>query len=166
MSVSEAQDGVLRRVHSVGDLPRRPEWAYIHSPLRAAQSTSDPYDFNTHEAPRIRSLPPITQITLPTASSLPSLRLNTNADPSPPPLHTQTTIPGPQPQIALRVRILTFFGLGRNATRARKSLVSAIWNILWGFVQVRFRFISFYRSKLECIVRSNRPHTHPDCNPF
>lgn len=136
MSVSEAQDGVLRRVRSVGDLPRRPERAYIHSSLRPLESTSDPYDFDSNETPRIRSMPP-------TVSSLPRLQLDTNADPSPPTLHTQTTTHGPQPQIALHVKILTFFGLGRRATRARKSLVSVIRNISWGFVQVRFRFISF-----------------------
>lgn len=151
MSVSEAQDGVLRRVRSVGDLPRRPERAHVHSTIRMSESTLDPYNFDSNEAPGKRSSSPIARIVPPTISSLPPLQLDTDANPSPPTLPTQTTTPGPQPQppnIPLRVRILSFFGLGRRATRARKSLVSAIWNISWGFLQVSFRFTPFYQSKL------------------
>ena len=146
MSVSEAQDGVLRRVRSVGDLPRHPERAHVHSTLRMSEST---YNFDSNEAPTIRSSPPTAQFVPPTTSSLPPLQLDTNANPSPPTLPTQPTTPGPQPQppnMALSARILTFFGLGRRATRARKSLVSVIWNISWGFLQVSFRFTPFYQS--------------------
>jgi hypothetical protein len=152
MSVSETQD-FLRRVRSVGDLPRRPERAHVHSTIQMSESTSDPYNFDSNEAPGIRfSLPPTARTVPPTTSSLP-LQLDTNANPSSPTLPIQTTTPGlgpqPPPNIALPlgVRILTFFGLGRRATRARKSLVSVIWNISWGFIQVRFRFNPFYQSK-------------------
>lgn len=140
MSVSEAQDGVVRRVRSVGDLPRHPERAHVHSTLRMSESPSDPHNFDGSDAPRIRSSPPAARII---PQSLPPLQLDTNANPSPPTLPTQTTTPGAQPQppnTALRVRILSFFGLGRRATRARKSLVSVIWNISWGFLQVSLRF--------------------------
>ena len=170
MSVSEAQDGVLRRVRSVGDLPRRPERAHVHSAIRMSESISNPYNFDSHEAPEIQSSPPTARIAPPTTSSLPLLQLDTNADPT---LSTHTTIPvlDPQPQLPsvalpLRVRILTFFGLGRRATRARKSLVSVIWNISWGFLQVTFRFTPFYQSKFRHIVRGNRPYADSDCNPF
>ena len=167
MSVSEAQDGVLRRVRSAGDLSRRPERALVHSTIRMSESTSDPYNFDSNEASGLRSSSPTTRIVPPTSS--PPLQLDTNTIPSPPTLPTQTTTPGPQPQppnIPLRVRILTFFGLGRRATRARKSLVSVIWNISWGFLQVSFRFTPFYHSKLRDIVRGNRPYADSDCNPF
>ena len=157
MSVSETQDGVLRRVRSAGDLPRRPERAYIHSSSRVSESTSNPYDF----ACRPRSA----QI-IPTTSSLPPLQQDTNANSSLT-LHTQNPTLELQPPIALHVKILSFFGLGRRATRERKLLVSVIWNILWGFVQVRFRFICFYQSKLgHILVRSNHLHADSDCNPF
>jgi hypothetical protein len=149
MSVSDVQDGVLRRVRSVGDMPRRPERAHVHSTIRMSESTSNPYNFDSNEAPGIRSSPPTARIFLPTTSSLPPRQLDTNANPSPPTLPTQTTTPGPQPQppnIPLRVRILTFFGLGRRATRARKSLVSVIWNISWGFLQVSFRLTPIFLS--------------------
>ena len=155
MSVSEAQD-VLRRVRSVGDLPRRPERAHVHSAMMS-ESTSDPYTFDNNEAPGIQSSsPPTARITPPTTSSLPPLQLDTNANPSSPTLPTQTTTPGLglQPQssniaLPLRVRILSFFGLGRRATRERKSLVSVIWSISWGFLQVSFRFSPFRQSKLR-----------------
>ena len=171
MSLSEAQD-VLRRVRSVGDLPRRPERAHVHSTTRMSDSTSDPYNFDSIEAPGIRSSSPTARIVPPT-TSLPPLQLGTNADPSSPTSPTQTTIPvlGPQPQspnipLPLRVRILAFFGLGRRATRARKSLVSVIWNISWGFIQVSFSFIPLYQSKLKHIVRGNRPYAGSDWNSF
>ena len=173
MSVSEAQDGVLRRVRSVGDLPRRPERAHVHSTIRNSESISDPYNFDSSETPGIQSSPPTARIPPPTTSSLPLLQLDTNTNPSSPTLPTQTTTPvlDPQPQspniaLPLRVRILTFFGLGRRATRARKSLVSVIWNISWGFLQVTFRFTPFYQSKLRHIVRGNRSYADSDCNPF
>ena len=142
MSVSEVQDGVLRRVRSVGDLPRRPERAHVHSTLRMSESTSDPYNIDSNEAPRIRSSPPTARIVPSTTLSLTPLQLDTNANPSSQTLPTQTTTPGlqPQPPNTLCVRILTFFGLGRRATRARRSLVSVIWNMSWGFLQVSFKF--------------------------
>ena len=159
MSVSEAQD-VLRRVRSVGDLPRRPERAHVHSTLRMSESTSNPYNFDSYEPPEIlrSSSPPTARIapSTPTTSSSPPLQLGTNPGPSSPTLHTQTTTPslGSQSQppnlaLPLGVRVLTFFGLGRRATRARKSLVSVIWNISWGFLQVCFRFNPIYQSKLS-----------------
>jgi hypothetical protein len=151
MCVSEVQDGVLRRVRSVGDLPRRPERAHVHSTTRMSESISDPYNFDSIEAPGIQSSLPTARIAPPTTSSLP---LDTNANPSSSTLPTQTTTPSldPQPQspniaLPLRVRILTFFGLGRRATRARKSLVSVIWNISWGFLQVTFRFTPYINLK-------------------
>jgi hypothetical protein len=155
MSVSEAQD-VLRRVRSVGDLPRRPERAHVHSTIRMSECISDHGNFDSNEAPGIRSSsPPTARVVPPTTSSLPPLRLDTDADPSSPTLPNQTTTPGlgPQPQSPIiaqssGMRILTFLGLGRRATRERKSLVSVIWSISWGLLQVSFRFNPFYRSKL------------------
>ena len=37
---------------------------------------------------------------------------------------------------SLLVRILTYLGFGRRATRSRKSFVSMLWNLFWGFSQV------------------------------
>jgi hypothetical protein len=34
-------------------------------------------------------------------------------------------------------RTMAFFGYGRNASRVRREFVSLIWNLGWGFVQVR-----------------------------
>jgi hypothetical protein len=38
--------------------------------------------------------------------------------------------------LSRRARIWAFFGYGRGASRARKALVSLIWNLGWGFAQV------------------------------
>jgi len=168
MSVSEAQDGAIRRVRSVGDLPRRPERAHIHSSLRASESTSEPYDFDIDEAPR--TIPASTPVVPTTTSSLPPLQLDT---PSLPTLPTQTTASShqdspPQPHnTALHVRVLTYLGLGRRATRARKALVSLIWSVTWGFAQVRSRFIfPSINLKLGHIVRSHHYYADSDRNPF
>lgn len=158
MSVSESQD-ILRRVRSVGDLPRRPERAHVHSTIhRMSGSTTHPYNFDSNGPPAIPSSSPTPRLAPQTTSSLPPLQLDTNptAIPSSPTLPIQSTTPtlGPQPQspnitLPLRVRLLAFFGLGRRATRARKSLVSVIWNILWGFIQVSLTSNPFYQSKLS-----------------
>lgn len=164
MSVSETQDGALRKVRSVGDLPLLPERAHVHSSLRPPDSSTS--DF---EAPRIRSTPS-TPIVPSTTSSLLPLQLNPNVNPSPP---TQAPAPAhqnplPQPQnTALHVRVLAYFGLGRRATRARKALVSLIWNISWGFLQVCLRLVpSSINLKFEHIARSNCPYADSDCNSF
>ena len=170
MSVSEVQDGALRKVRSVGDLPHSPETVHVHSSLRLSESTPESYDFDSNQSPRIRSVP--STAPPPTTSSLPPLQLDRNTIQPLPALPTQTTPPGhqsppPQSHVALHVRVLSYFGLGRRATRARKSLVSLIWNLSSGFVQVCFRFISpSIDLKLGHIVRCNCLYAHSNGNPF
>lgn len=137
-SVSEGQDGVFPKSVTCPIAQN----GSSHSSLRASDSTSDPYDFDS-EPPGIRFAPShsVAPIVPPSTS-----QLDTNVNSSSPGLPPQTTSPvhqNPPSQphnLPLYVRLLTYFGLGRRATRQRRSLVSAMWSISWGFLQVCFRF--------------------------
>ncbi|KDR75897.1 hypothetical protein GALMADRAFT_68821 [Galerina marginata CBS 339.88] len=51
--------------------------------------------------------------------------------------HQQANRAGSIPRnLPLYVRLMMYFGVGRRASHARKSLVSLIWNVSWGFLQV------------------------------
>ncbi|TFK54206.1 hypothetical protein OE88DRAFT_1625140 [Heliocybe sulcata] len=54
-------------------------------------------------------------------------------DPYVPPADGAEPMP---PNLPLYRRIMTFFGYGRYATKARKSLFSVVWTLSFGFVQV------------------------------
>ncbi|TFK75437.1 hypothetical protein BDN72DRAFT_757762 [Pluteus cervinus] len=49
---------------------------------------------------------------------------------------TQGRVPLRQHNRSLYSRTMAFFGYGRGASRARRSLVALLWNIAWGFVQI------------------------------
>ena len=50
----------------------------------------------------------------------------------------QQPLPQPQTQDSWLKSLLSALGVGPNATPARKSKMSLIWNLCWGFSQVRF----------------------------
>src|SRR5882757_3306268 len=45
------------------------------------------------------------------------------------------TVPERQPYRTWYGRTMTFFGYGRRASKARRALVSLLWNLSWGVVQ-------------------------------
>ncbi|KAF8161091.1 hypothetical protein B0H34DRAFT_788231 [Crassisporium funariophilum] len=107
---------------SGSDLRRssRLQRAPFSSPLNPSSSSSWPTP-----SPNVQNEPAIPmRINLPTTHG-------TAAHPEPPVRPAQ-----PQHNTSLYVRVMTYFGLGRRASHARKSLVSVIWNLCWGFVQI------------------------------
>lgn len=82
---------------------------------------SPPPAIVVHHAPSISSPPRETPRSPPAV--IPPLRNR----PSPPRQHNRS----------LYSRTMAFFGYGRGASRARRSFVTLIWNLAWGFVQVR-----------------------------
>jgi hypothetical protein len=56
-----------------------------------------------------------------------------------PSLGLETTLPDLEPRswnATFSDKLLSFFGFGQYASRARKSLVSMLWNLAWGIAQV------------------------------
>ncbi|KAG2345659.1 hypothetical protein BDR05DRAFT_930310 [Suillus weaverae] len=115
----------LRRTQSTGD---------IHPPPRARLSTShhhseqDGRNFNvvsspiaegtTEDTPRNPWFTPST--TIPTGQQQ-SRRSSTSTS---------------QPHLSLIPRVKAFFGIGPNASRTRKALVSVVWSLSYGLFQV------------------------------
>jgi hypothetical protein len=64
-----------------------------------------------------------------------------------PPPQEDTNATQPIRPLTRRGRIWAFFGYGRGASRARKALVSLIWNLGWGFAQVQ-SISSLYRAQM------------------
>lgn len=57
------------------------------------------------------------------------------------PLETTLPDPGNMSRNAnFSDKILSFFGAGQYASRARNSLVSMLWNLAWGIAQVKSFF--------------------------
>ena len=61
----------------------------------------------------------------------------TRAHAAPPPAHHDDA-PETEPYQTRLGRILAFFGYGRRASKARRALVSLVWNLGWGFIQLVF----------------------------
>lgn len=142
----------LRRIRSAGDIPVSS--AIIQSPApvlfqpsRYSESHVHSPDPNLpiHDASSILNaitVPPA----MPRGPQSAGLVIERMRSPAPPiPEHSEVPVrlpvPPPPPLAAHNVssysRIMTFFGYGRGASRARKLLVSLWYNLAWGFVQVR-----------------------------
>ncbi|GAW01556.1 c3hc4 type (ring finger) zinc finger containing protein [Lentinula edodes] len=73
----------------------------------------------------------------------PSVNLHPPSTPIPANVQTNNTEPGPPlrspvcpPNHSTIAKILHFFGLGDDASEVRRTLVSLIWNLGWGFAQM------------------------------
>ncbi|KAG1815951.1 uncharacterized protein BJ212DRAFT_1504336 [Suillus subaureus] len=105
----------LRRTQSTGD---------IHPPSRARLSTShhhsehDGRNFNVSSSPIAEGTAEDT--TIPTGQQQ-SRRSSTSTS---------------QPHLSLIPRVKAFFGFGPDASRTRKALVSVVWSLVYGFIQV------------------------------
>jgi hypothetical protein len=149
----------IRRIRSTGDIPRRPEAALIQPSTRPSESA---LDHQNQQIPstismELSSCNASSSRTHSTPSSVPAAPVSdlmSNNDPSAvsgtfylpqrqTTQGTQTTndhVPNHPPSLApntsLIGRLLTYFGLGRHASHARKALASLAWGILWDFSQV------------------------------
>lgn len=115
----------LRRTQSTGD---------IHPPPRARLSTSHHHsehegrNFNVNSSPIAEGTAEDTprnpwftpSTTIPTGQQQ-SRRSSTSTS---------------QPHLSLILRVKTFFGFGPDASRTRKALVSVVWSLAYGFIQV------------------------------
>jgi len=139
----------LRRVRSTGDVPRRPE--PIHRPrvVRYSDSQSDlcdpqhgqgsgshtspshlPESSSSERDPDRRSPPLAAPLSYPQLQTLggPSRTQRALAEPISP--------PSTRPPRSLYYRIMTFLGLGRGASRERRSLVGLFVNLTSGSAQI------------------------------
>lgn len=140
----------MRRIRSTGDINHetiRPlslpaAQNYNH---RYTQSYSDrarfPNELNV--PPNLRRGPQSAGIPIGRMRSPPPARVPEDR-PSPPRHHVAPVVYDPrhlppprQHNRSLYSKTMAFFGVGRNASRARRSLVSFLWNLAWSFVQVR-----------------------------
>ncbi|TFK44702.1 hypothetical protein BDQ12DRAFT_717858 [Crucibulum laeve] len=134
----------LRRIRSAGDIPRRPERVHYRQASHVSQLRSDASDVRISGSSSGQDLatsrsPLHSPVTSSSAYPRPAIHM---------PSFASTQIPvlqGQEPQIqqahrrhdrSLHRRIMTYFGLGPNASRERKSQVSLCWNLSWGFSQV------------------------------
>jgi len=133
------QDAPLRRIRSAGDIPRRTDLPHPEqAPFRMSESSDIP-DVQINIQPSIPatlSSGPFQSLeTAPTAAS------HTNSEhqgfPNPLVANSPDQQDRHQQRRSLYSRTLAYFGVGRGASHARKSLVSLIWNLSWGFSQVR-----------------------------
>jgi len=130
------QPEVLRRIRSDGDMVPRPERAYMPSHLRTTTTFGDSQDTSQlHYSPHFQSpgAPPSptsgpTSLPAPPSPTTPPLHHHQGAPVEPPALTQHTT--------SASVRILTYFGIGRRASHARKAFVSMVWHMAWGCFQV------------------------------
>ncbi|KAF7981866.1 hypothetical protein HWV62_31423 [Athelia sp. TMB] len=110
----------LRRTMSTGDIPSS---AAVPRPPRA------------HAPGRHRHPTPTSPLAL---AAVGGTGTNpTHAHPAPPPAHHDDA-PETEPYQTRLGRILAFFGYGRRASKARRALVSLVWNLGWGFIQLVF----------------------------
>lgn len=150
----------IRRIRSAGDIPRRPESALIQPNIRPSESALDHRDQYISVPMQGNSYNSSSSRTNGTPSSAPAAPISDSSSswPNHGPSVTSGTSSLPQGQAAQGVqttnrsdapnhppasartsligRLLTYFGLGRRASHARKALVSLIWGICWDITQV------------------------------
>ena len=133
------QDAPLRRIRSAGDIPRRTDLPHPEQASFRMSESSDIPDVRINIQPSIPATlsPRLVQSLemVPTAAS----HTNSQHQGFPDPLVTSSLDQQDrhQQRRSLYSRTLAYFGVGRGASHARKSLVSLIWNLSWGFSQVR-----------------------------
>ncbi|KAJ7084397.1 hypothetical protein B0H15DRAFT_784281 [Mycena belliarum] len=148
-NMSDTRDS-LRRIRSAGDMPvstARPSEPTLFQPSNYSSDNQCP-NHPTHDTST--TLEPIT-VPPPVARGPHSAGLVAECTrssplitehpaipvpPAPPPLQVPPTPALPDHNVSSYTRIMTFFGYGRGASRARKLLVSLWYNLAWGFVQV------------------------------
>ncbi|KAF9460686.1 hypothetical protein BDZ94DRAFT_1265294 [Collybia nuda] len=148
---AHTSNGTLRRTRSTGDIPRQPELSHRPRGSRHSDSHSDLCDPQLGHQDRMVGSSPASQ-------ALPDTGITSSGRYSPPsdiityseqgrpqivgrnlrPLHQESPDIDltPQPHMSSYERTLAFFGIGRSASRARRSLVGLFFNLTSGFVQI------------------------------
>ncbi|KAF4620323.1 hypothetical protein D9613_000687 [Agrocybe pediades] len=134
-SPTQLQESALRRVRSTGDIPiARPERAHLadSSPLPPSQR---PHFVSSRSSHVPSSNIVITSAGQPASSSArPTLPRQSNNQNSP--RANRSSAAADEASLdSFPIRLLSFFGVGRRASRRRKILSSLIWKLSWGFVQ-------------------------------
>lgn len=143
----DLHDNALRRTQSTGDIPRRPERIHKPRPLtqafRYSESHSDACD--QHPAPEPTTLA-TTAIAGPSTTGRISPPISFSLLPSDAQSQTiggqnrphRTIVPPLQPpRDSWYRRTMTFLGVGRGASRERRTIVGLFVNLFSAFVQVR-----------------------------
>lgn len=116
----------LRRTQSTGD---------IHPPPRARLSAShhrseqDGRNFNVSSSP-------VAEGTTEDTTRNPWFTPNTTTPTGPTGQQQSRRSSTSQPRLSLIPRVKAFFGIGPDASRTRKALVSVVWSLAYGFFQV------------------------------
>ena len=145
-ALDDTPDPAVRRIRSANDIPRRPPRAYTGtsspvsplSPLSARDGRVTPIHGLADTPPSPSSFAdrrieqPLGVLGTPPAPE-PSIRSH-NATAS---ARNRSESDQPQHNSSFYVRALSYLGLGRTASHARKSFVSLVWNMAWGLTQVR-----------------------------
>ncbi|KAJ7045527.1 hypothetical protein C8F04DRAFT_940014 [Mycena alexandri] len=143
----------LRRIRSAGDMPasstpRAPEPVRFQ-PSRFSEShvhslgPNRPIHDASHSPSAVTEPPPM--VRAPSSAGLVIERAGSTVPPIPehPDVPVPVPVAAPQPapplvthNVSLYSQIMTFFGYGRGASRARKLLVSLWYNLTWGLIQI------------------------------
>lgn len=167
----------IRRIRSAGDIPRRPEPALIQPNIRPSESALDDRDQHistpmlgtscnspssrTDGTPSSALAAPISNSStswpnqgpsvtsgtpsLPQGQTAQGIQITNHSDaPNHPPASARST--------SLIGRLLTYFGLGRRASHARKALVSLISGICWDITQVNIIQIMILLAESRSLV--------------
>lgn len=157
---AHAQLSALRRSRSAGDLPRQPEPIHTSQAFRLSNSHPDVCDNQpgSSSGPRTAPIYPLEgnpvmiepgRRSPPIAVPLNYPQTRTLGGPSRQQTPTDDRIttspvqqPSAQPRRSIYYKVATFLGLGRGATRERRSLVGLLFNFASGFVQVSVQNLS------------------------
>ncbi|KAF8973274.1 hypothetical protein BDZ97DRAFT_2070350 [Flammula alnicola] len=184
---TQLQEGSIRRIRSAGDIPRRPERAYVQSSLRISEGTPNPHDtrptvnngyqtanvrptllgghsppYSAPIEPRSPSWPPT--INIPASNDRRSIqahrtpqrnRQGTNHQEHP------DNVAPPHHNTSVYMRFLLYFGVGRNASHARKALVSLVSAACWDTFQ-----IVVIITMLVLVAKHFKSPTHPDLSEW
>lgn len=132
------QDAPLRRIRSAGDIPRRTDLPHPEQASFRMSESSDIPDVQINIQPSIPAT--LSSGLVQSLETAPTAASHTNSEhqgfPDPLVASSLDQQDRHQQRSSLYSRTLAYFGVGRGASHARKSLVSLIWNLSWGFSQV------------------------------
>ncbi|KAF8658266.1 hypothetical protein AX16_002042 [Volvariella volvacea WC 439] len=118
----------LRRIRSMGDISRPQR---VHVPNRRSESRAQQRSGQTSPTAAQFTTSPLGTISDTAATNVASTTAPTPTLPTP-----TSNRPSQNQNLSRTARFLAHFGLGRGASRARRSLVALIFNLVWGFVQI------------------------------
>jgi hypothetical protein len=162
MSDAPASASELRRIRSTGDIAHAQRWnppeswrpvvegarrTRMHVPSRSVGGPPLPQSrpMGQSSTTVVGTADPSTAAPSQPQPPQPIITVDAHIRPTWPtsaPPSSVNTMPDPHPPLRRQhnrshyTRIMAFFGYGRTASRARRMIVSLLWNLSWGFVQV------------------------------